>query len=208
MNRRLPLFLACLLVALAASAQEAADTSAGIRDLLRVTFLSPGVTYEKRVGRFQSVLAEAFGTLSFSLASSSALGTRSDAHIDPALMLQYRFYYNQRAREAAGRRTANNNLNFVGPLYRVYWSRRRLNDVSLAEPEARAVHSLGAVWGIQRNYPKRFSLELSLGLGYYFSKNIRYEYNQNGDVVKSTQNVNGYTSVGQFSIGFWLGKRR
>jgi hypothetical protein len=48
---------------------------ADITDVTKVTFFNPGVSYEKRIGKFQSLYAQAFLNTSFALGFSDALGS-------------------------------------------------------------------------------------------------------------------------------------
>ena len=48
---------------------------ADITDVTNVTFFNPGVSYEKRIGKFQSLYAQAFLNTSFALGFSDALGS-------------------------------------------------------------------------------------------------------------------------------------
>ncbi|RYY88580.1 MAG: hypothetical protein EOO15_08600 [Chitinophagaceae bacterium] len=214
MRNTVLLLLSILSLTTTIAQQKNTDSTAGIRDLVRVTFLNPGISYEKRIGRFQSMVVQAYGGLGFEGSdNTSPAGVRYDVYFEPGGSLQYRYYYNYNARSAAGRRTENNNLNFVGPLYQFAWA--RTGATSSFSPyeevsDAHAVHNLGFVWGIQRNYPKRFSLDLGIGVGYLFEKRTRYTYSPNPPFTgtRVTENVSNYTFVGQFSLGFWLGKRR
>ncbi|RYY66668.1 MAG: hypothetical protein EOO12_03560 [Chitinophagaceae bacterium] len=200
-----------LVLAGSVRAQRAPADSGDIRDMPRVTFLNPGLGFEKRVGRLQSVVAEAYAGLGLDgNSNSSIVGVRYDVYFEPAASFQYRYYYNYKARSRAGRRTENNNLNFVGPLYQVFWTRNSMYaPVGEKQDEVRPEHDLGFVWGMQRNYPKRFSLELAVGVGYAFRKETRYQYSNTYPYTYTTwtESANSYTIVGQFSLGFWLGKR-
>jgi hypothetical protein len=50
--------------------------------------------------------------------------------------------------------------------------------------------NVGVVWGLQRNYPFGLSLDLNIGLGYV---KVGYE--------------SGITAIGEFTIGWWFGKK-
>jgi hypothetical protein len=66
---------------------------------------------------------------------------------------------------------------------------------SNGDTDIRSLNSFGIAWGISRNYKKRFSLDLSIGPGYYYTK-------------RTTVSEGGITLVGQISLGFWLNKRK
>ena len=90
-------------------------TTADITDITKVAFLLPGISYEKRIGKFQSLYGQAFIHTSFSFSYSSSLGTTSSISFEPALTLQYRYYYNFNKRTEKGKQTAMNSLNYVSP---------------------------------------------------------------------------------------------
>lgn len=175
----------------------------GITNITRATFFSPGISYEKRIGKFQSVLGNAFVATSFSFSYSSSLGTNSDISFDPSLALQYRYYYNYRQRQAKSRRTEKNSLNYMSVIAETDFTKNSISSSYLAEEDRRPVNSIGVAWGFQRNYPKRFSLDLNLGGGYVFASNTKL--NEFGQPVKV--NSGRLTSIGNLSLGFWLNKK-
>ncbi|MEP7254024.1 MAG: hypothetical protein ABI683_16635, partial [Ginsengibacter sp.] len=87
--------------------------STDITDVTKATFYSPGISYEKRIGKFQSLYAQVCMATSFGIGYSEALGNTSYMRFDPAAILQYRYYYNAAAREAKGKRIEMNSLNYV-----------------------------------------------------------------------------------------------
>ena len=191
-------FLLVLLAATSCFSQN--DTKTDIRDVTKLNFFDPGISYEKRIGKLQSLTAQAFLSTSIYLGYSDALGNTSRIDIYPALSLQYRYYYNAAKRNAKGKRTEMNSLNYVTALAEVDFYREQL---SFTEDDLRTLKVFGIAWGLQRNYPKRFSLDLSVGLGYVFSKQTTI--NDAGEYV--TENTGAVTNIGQIGFGFWLNKR-
>lgn len=163
-----------------------------ITDVIKVTFLNPGVGYEKPIGKFQSLYAQAFINTSFAIGYSSSLGNTSSIYFDPALTLQYRYYYNFAKREAKGKRTDMNSLNYVSLLMQTIFSKESISSSYFPEENRRAINTFGIVWGIQRNYKKRFSLDLNLGLGYFFAKVTTTNYQ--GQYI--SKNIGQSTFVG------------
>jgi len=94
-----------------------------------------------------------------------------------------------------------NSLNYISALAETDFYRENVS--SNGEKELRASKVFGIAWGLQRNYPKRFSLDLSFGLGYIFTKETTV--NDAGQYI--TKNVGEFTNVGQIGLGFWLNKR-
>ena len=93
-----------------------------------------------------------------------------------------------------------NSLNYVSTIAEVDFYKE---DVSSTEKNLRSLKVVGIAWGFQRNYPKRFSLDLSFGLGYAFSKQTTI--NDAGEYI--TENTGSITNIGQIGLGFWLNKR-
>ncbi len=174
-----------------------------IRDVTKATFLNPGISYEKRIGKFQSLYAQAFMNTSFAIGFSDALGNTSVIHFDPALTLQYRYYYNSAKREAKGKRTEMNSLNYLSSILETTFSKGSISSSYYTEKKRRAINILGIAWGFQRNYKKRFSLDFDLGIGYLFTKGTTTDYT--GQYI--TKNIGQFTTVSQLNLGFWLNKR-
>ena len=176
------------------------DAKTDIRDVTKLNFFDPGISYEKRIGKLQSLTAQAFLSTSIYIGYSGALGNTSSINVYPALSLQYRYYYNAAKRNAKGKRTEMNSLNYVSTIAEVDFYNE---DVSSTEQNRRSLKVVGIAWGFQRNYPKRFSLDLSFGLGYVFSKQTTI--NDAGEYI--TENNGVFTNIGQIGLGFWLNKR-
>ena len=177
------------------------DVNTDIRNVTKANFLSPGVSYEKKVGRLQSFHAQAFLSTAISIGYSSAIGNTSSIDFYPGLALQYRYYYNAVKRKAKDKRTEMNSLNYVGPLinttlHREYVSRD-------GDKKLRALKVFGATWGLQRNYQNRFALDINVGLGYLVGKETTitdtWEY--------ITQDIRRITNPVQINLGFWLNRR-
>lgn len=173
-----------------------------ISDITRASFFSPGIGYEKKIGRLQSLYARAFMSTSFYFSYSSSLGTTSGINFNPAWSLQYRYYYNAAKRKAKGKRTEMNSLNYVSTIVQMVFFKETVS--SNGDTDLRSLNTFGIAWGLSRNYQKRFSLDLSIGLGYLYAK--RTTLNEFGEYI--TRNEGDITLVGQTSLGFWLNKRK
>lgn len=181
----------------------AQETTVDVTRVTKVAFLNPGFSYEDRLGKFQTVSLTAYLNTSAYYSYSSSLGTDSRIYFDPALIMQYRYYYNAAAREAKGKWTKRNSLNYIAPLFDITFSKAGVTNNSHEEEDRRPIYTLGFVWGIQRNYKKRFSLDLNLGVGYFFTKGTELDYNYQ----KVHVNQSGFTVPGNLSLGFWLNKQ-
>ena len=166
----------------------------GVRNVSKVSFLSPGFSYEQKTAQSQAVYGRAYFDPSGYLGYSGALGTSSGFYLNPAITIQYRYYYNLAHRAERGKRTEMNSSNYLGPVFKTTFD---------AEGTGYSVHRLGAVWGFQRNFESRFSIDLNVGVGYAFVA-------RTGDRVDASifkRSVNEVTLLGQLNLGFWLNKR-
>jgi hypothetical protein len=178
---------------------------ADVTNITKLTFLHPGICYEARVGKLQTAYVQAFMNTSAYFNYSSSIGSNSGVYFDPAATAQYRYYYNAAARQAKGKRTEMNSMNYIAGVAETIFTRFAADDYNLKEVDRRPVTTIGLAWGIQRNGLKRFSLDLNLGIGYLFAKGTMY----NGDYTSETHSVNvsKFTGIGQINLGFWLNKR-
>lgn len=183
-------------------AQEIMQTD--IVNITKASFLNPGISYEKRVAKFQSLLGQASINTSFSIGYSSSLGNTSSISFDPALSFQYRYYYNYERRHKKGKRTEINSLNYLSPTIGTIFSKSRISSSHYIENNRRPISTVGVVWGLQRNYKKRFSLDFNLGLGYLFTTATLPD--NTGQTVK--ENITKFSTLGQINLGFWLNKRK
>jgi hypothetical protein len=174
-----------------------------IVDVTKATFLNLGISYEKSVGKYQSILGQAFMNTALSISYSGALGNTSSITFDPALSFQYRYYYNYNKRQRKGKRTEMNSLNYLSPTFETIFSKSRISLFHFVEEKRRPINTVGMVWGIQRNYKGRFSLDLNLGLGYLFTTATLPD--NTGKTIK--ENVGNISTLGQLNLGFWLNKR-
>ena len=167
------------MISISCFAQKIADLD--VTDITKLTLVNPGVSFEKKVGKYQTFYGEAYMNISATIGYSSSLGATSVFHLDPAFTLQYRYYYNAVRRQEKGKKTEMNSLNYISPAWQVIFPK---NSES-------ALQTLSVNWGLQRNYNSRFSIDYSLGLGYVFTKTM-------GE----------FTTVSRLSLGLWLNRRQ
>ena len=195
------LLFALLLISNVSYSQKNIETD--VTNVSKVTFFNPGLSYEARIGRHQTLYGQVFMNTSVSYSYSSNFGSSSTLYIDPAVTIQYRYYYNQKRRENAGKRIQMNSLNYVSGIFETVFSKARVKSSTYDENNRRPINHLGFVWGLQRNYKKRFSLDLNLGLGYLFAKQTTINF-YNNQTIK--ENVGMLTPLGQINLGIWLNK--
>jgi hypothetical protein len=172
-----------------------------ISDILKVNFLSPGLSYEKSISSTskQSVFLSAFLSPVVQIGISSSIGNSSSLRFEPTAAVQYRYYYNFNKRAAAKKEVSNNNLNYFAPIYKLSFSKRTFFDNYVLETKNKPIHKIGAVWGFQRNYKKHFSIDINAGAGYLASTGKEIDFLGN----ISTKKVNRVVLLAQITLGFW-----
>lgn len=185
----------CLLFLNAVYTQDS-DVASSI---FKVNFLSPGISYEVKTGNSK--------TLYFQTYLSSAAIIDADADdvswfFDPALLTQFRYYYNGEKRAAKGKRTAMNSMNYIAPSMEFLYSKFPVG-TTVEENNRRPVYNAGLVWGLQRNYDNRFSVDFAIGPGYRFSTS---EATGAGGET-STNRRSEFALLAHLNLGFWLNKK-
>ena len=158
-----------------------------VSSVLKLNFILPGVSYEQKIGNYSTLNFAAYmdGMISDKIES---VNRQSHLFLIPTFNVEFRNYYNMNKRDAKGKRTALNSANYIAPVYLSRYSHTSLYSDRIL------VHQVGAVWGMQRNYPKGFSLDLNGGMVYTFKANNYYYY----DPIEL---------VLQAKLGFWLGHK-
>ena len=219
---------------LSLKAQESDD----VQDVFRISLLTPGFSVEKRVGKNQVLYGSIYTRLSLLLGvkelytsnNSGIMGSTTEPivklFVDPALFLQYRYYYNLQKRSGAGKNILNNSGNYIAPAYRLIYSKVPMpgiystysDNITLPAPikdfdisaKKRPVNMAGVLWGLSRTYDNIF-LDLNVGLGYMFT-NSEYEISltdfQDRQYVQNIgKKSEGFIAMmGEFLIGIKLGK--
>lgn len=171
-------------------------------NVTKVTFVNPGASYEQSIGRLQTLYAQAFMNTSATFSYSGALGNTSKFYFDPALTIQYRYYYNGKRRAAKDKRTEMNSMNYLTAVSENVLSKRPFV-TGMEENNYRLINSLGLAWGFQRNYIKRFSLDFYVGLAVLFAKSTSQTYPQTVQ-----DNFTQLAPMSQINIGYWLNRRK
>jgi hypothetical protein len=197
-------FLTALLFFISVNSFSQEESKAEITNVTKINFLDPGIGYEMRIAKNQSLGIQAFISISAGFGYSSDFGTSSFFYLDPALMLQYRYYYNLSKRDSKGKRTEMNSANYISPIFETVFYKVRTSDVEYTGKNRTAINTLGLAWGLQRNYKRRFSLDLNMGVGYRFGG--RAELDNNGKVF--IDNFSEFAIPVHFTLGFWLNKRK
>lgn len=171
------------------------------RDVFKISIA--GIQFEKAIAARQTLCANAYMYLSGSIGYSGNLGNTSELYYDPTISLQYRYYYNLLSRKKNGKRTEMNTANFIAPQFQTIFSKKRISSSFFVEDKRRAIYSAGIVWGLQRNYKSRFSVEGYAGPVYLFTHGRKPE----GYRIVSEQ-VSKFSFITHIQVGFWLNKRK
>ena len=204
MNHKLACFLFLLIVNQYCFGQYKEVDGAPVENISKFTFLNPGFSFEKSIGQKQSLSLHVFMQPSGYFSYSDALGTDAKFFLDPALAFNYRYYYNGAKRHAAGKPTHLNNMNYLAGIFEAVFSKMAIGSAYFEEDERRAINRVGIVWGMHRNFPKRFSLDLSAGLGYQFTKGITLDDMGN----QASVNISKVIGLTNLTLGIWLNKRK
>nr|WP_294905349.1 hypothetical protein [uncultured Lacibacter sp.] len=158
-----------------------------------VSLLSPGVGFEQPLSGKMTVKGRAALSFQWSYSYSDFLGSAFEFAPSPMAAAHLRYYYNIDQREKKGKRTALNSANFLSLLVKYAYSNKHYHygsdgNYSYSLP----LHSpdVGVVWGIQRNYKNRFSLDCSIGPSLY-SPIAQQEFSLIADIT----------------FGIWLGAK-
>ncbi len=170
-------------------------------NVTKITFLNPGISYERSIARLQTLYAQVFMNTSATFSYSSSLGNNTKIYFDPALTIQYRYYYNGKRRFEKDKRIEMNSMNYFTTVFEGVLSKRPFV-TGIEENNYRLINSLGLAWGFQRNYKKHFSLDLFFGLAVLFAKSTR-TYPRTFQ-----ENVTQLAPMSQLNIGYWLNKRK
>ena len=152
----------------------------------KITFIEPGIAHEFPLGRSTTFFLR--GGLTATLATDYNDEIKG-VLFRPFVSGSFRAYYNFAKRNLMERNTAKNSANYIGFLYLNATS--PLNKGTDYDLDLnKSLLNAGVVWGLQRNYPSGFSLDLNIGPGY----------------VKGG-NTSGFSIIGEFNIGWWFGKK-
>jgi len=92
MSRNKPILFALLFFTSADSFSQE-ESKPEITNVTKITFLSPGLSYEQRIAKNQSINIQGFMSISAGFSSSSSLGTNSYFYLDPdapiSVLLQF-----------------------------------------------------------------------------------------------------------------------
>jgi hypothetical protein len=159
--------------------------------VLTGTFLPPGVAYEIPVGQRTTIKFRAALEAGFSYGNGTIVGPRYSFSFIPTLIGEYRYYYNIEKRMKANKNSRYNSASYFAAAakYGISYTTHHIEGGSIFKTTTKEPNA-GIVWGLQRNYRNRFSLDFNIG------PSILYPllYQQFG-------------LIGNFTLGIRLGKQ-
>jgi hypothetical protein len=176
----------------------------GAENVFKANLIAPGLSYEKRIGYRQTLVAEAYLAPYFAFSYSSNFGSDFYFALMPGVEAAYRYYYNGSRRADKGYTTSLNNMNYFSFVYIPTVTDVAISDAYVDETRKRVVHTIGVVWGFQRNYRNRISLDLYIGPGCMIGKST--DINASGQYYSKVGIAP--TIVSTITMGLWLNKRR
>ena len=183
---RLSIYILLMITAFSGYSQSM-QPQTGVSNIFKLNFFLPGVSYEQKITQHQTLHTSAF--LDFNVQTTGVNGeNQTDILWAPSLNVGFRTYYNMEKRAEKNCNTARNSANYVAPMY--------IGRYALTDPneDRRWINQVGLVWGIQRNAPKGFSLDLSLGLSYIFN-------------MQHSSYYAPIELIAQISFGYWIGRK-
>ena len=173
-------------------------------NVFKVNIIAPGLSYEKRIGYRQTLVAETYLSPYFTFSYSSNFGSNFYFTLLLGVKAAYRYYYNGSRRADKGYTTALNNMNYFSLVYIPSVTNVAISDAYFDETRKRVVHTIGIAWGFQRNYRNRISLDLYIGPGCMIGKST--DINASGQYYSKPGIAP--TIVSTITMGLWLNKRR
>ena len=152
----------------------------------KITFIEPGIAHEFPLGTSTTFFLRGGMTASLALDYYDEI---AEVLFRGFVSSSFRVYYNFRKRGMLEKNTAKNSANYVAVLGILASS--PINKGDDYDPVYNeTLFNTGVVWGMQRNYPSGFSLDLNIGLGY---------------VKRGSEFL--ISPLGELNIGWWLGKK-
>jgi hypothetical protein len=172
MNKLL-IFSLYILLALSTkfSYAQSYDLKSSTTSIFKLNFLLPGISYEQNISRYSTLY---FNTYMDGIIPDKYFSPSETTHLYfiPSLNVEFRSYsLSMKKREAKGLRTALNSANYFEFAYVGRYTQTDYYS------DHQWLNQIAAAWGIQRNAPKGFSIDLHIGLIYTLHANnlIFYE---------------------------------
>lgn len=176
---------------------------ADVANLLKLTLANPGISYELRLGKLQTVYGQAFMKTSVFVEGESFMfipyNIRTRYFFDPAFTVQFRQYYQTRKQRQRRGAPSINSMNYVALYEEMFFTEKPLYQ----QVDGRTGYNrIALVWGLQTNISRRFSFNYILGYGYLFP--IKPFYYPSGEKMEETLRD---TPLIQLTLGLLLNKK-
>jgi Protein of unknown function (DUF3575) len=177
-------FLISLLIDL--KAQETKLT----QNVFTVTIVEPGITYEASLGNKFTAKFRAGLNAYLETSTNPANTTQIKLTPYPFIGAGARYYYGFDERNKKGKNTLRNSANYAGILASYGFVTKKYDFESGPATITTQICNVGFVWGLQRNYKNRFSLDFNIG----------------PSITELLIN-NSFGITSEFTLGIWLGKK-
>jgi hypothetical protein len=193
------------------SSRDTSSTSkAGLqKNLLSMSFLLPGFTYERALNNHMSLSATA--GLTFAIGDDGV--SESSFDLIPFGYLTGRYYYNLEERQKKGKSILHNSGNYLA-LSLTYQKGVLSPDWPDKLDQQASYFSVGPVWGFQRTFKDNFHINIDLGVGYYKAKSPATDFYYdpiNNEIVSNgyyLEDTSAMTIIGNIRFGILLNRKK
>jgi hypothetical protein len=160
--------------------------------VLTATILAPGVSYETPIANKFTAKFKTVVSAGVAYSRSSSLGTSYSLSAIPTASAELRYHYNFQQRIKAHKNTSHNSANYVAVAgkYAISYTTSHFYDGRITAKSTSYYPNAGIVWGFQRNYRNRLSLDINIGPS-----------------ISSPLIYHEFDFIGNFTLGIWLGKK-
>ena len=145
---------------------NAQDKPSVEKHLFKINLLLPGAAYEHGLDTKNTL----FSQLAIGFGYRDSMGLGNGWYFLPTISEQYRHYYNLEKRSSKGKVTTGNSGGYIG-LFSAYSFKSLTTNDNLGYYQP--LFAIGPVWGFQRTYKHNFNINMNLGLGHYFQKDVK-----------------------------------
>jgi hypothetical protein len=172
-----------------------------LTNVTKINLLNPGISYERKINANQTIYFNAFYNPTTEFLDRGLQNNFAKIIFEPTVALQYRFYYNIPLR--AKKLNERNSYNYVCPIIETSFGKRSFLLYETPNIQNTVIYKIGALWGIQRNYKSRFSLDFNIGVGYKTFETIK----EIPPSSFSKLRVSTVGLLGHLNVGFYIGPK-
>ena len=98
-------------------------------------------------------------------------------------------------------------MNYLSGLGQLIYTPAPVDVVHPEQPGRRLIYAVGALYGLQRNYNSRISLDINFGVGGFFGSDRLVTFdNTNQPVIRSVPATRA-SLLARITFGIWLGRK-